>query len=507
MESNNISSILLKPTTTTMIFLGIFVNVGTLISPIFPAIGRWLFWIFLCFAVLYWMIVIVRKIIEFRRRTRLIPPITFHNTWSATNFQKFISDPFIQANIEKLKELESVSLTLLIGDRLETGAWSRTLAWRFYKSQKKLSLVGSLTSTYFALQALLPYEYLSMPQAKELLASNLAKILACDGSVIYYKQITAVGSSEMVHENLRHSAAFLLTRALLGTMPNTADTILYSRIIKELSNRLSFKETKYTDMLGTAFCTSAIIAGINWIQNSKLEAARTANAAISLFAESDQLWQPGFVDWGREPGAAATSGTAAQWVSVWHLVSLISWKALSAKIQFKISEKILNLIEGNLIHRRAEHSLFPHSFTINEGHQPIGDSLLATGIALYAVNTIAAFSHDTATCRKAEEMSLQILAKLIHRGYEYTITGSLKAPFEGYLAWAAILFGLRLILHPNGKLNGGQDMLSDAELIIKGLSGKTSSMYYEIMVAKSKMDLLQRDSSIKLFPNGLYQDF
>jgi hypothetical protein len=507
MGTKNLSSILLKPTTTTMVILGIFVNLGTILSPYFPAIGKWQVWIFLSFAILFWIIVFVRKKIENRRLASLDLPLTFVNTWPSPNYKTIITDPFIQGNIEKLKELESVSLALLIGDRLDTGAWSRTLSWRFYKAQKKLSPVGSLTSTYFALQALLPYGYLKMSQVKELLAPNLAKILASDGTVIYYTQLTAVGSSEVIHENLRHSSAFLLTRSLLGASPINADTILYSRIIKELSSRLSMEETKYTDMLGTAFGTSALIAGINWIQRSKLDAAKTAIEVISLFAESEYLWQPGFVDWGREPGAAAASGTAAQWVSVWHLVSLISWRALSVKIQLQISKMILTLIDGNLIHRHSESSLFPHSFAINECHQPIGDSLLATGIALYAVNTIAAVTQDASLRCKAEELSHQLLSKLINSGYEYTIKGSLEAPYEGYLAWAAILFGLRLILHPNGTFIEGSDMLSNAEIIINGAVKKESTMNNDIITAKKKIDILLRDTEIKVYPNGLYQDF
>ncbi|MBI5374010.1 MAG: hypothetical protein HZA77_01135 [Candidatus Schekmanbacteria bacterium] len=484
-----------------LLVLGVVANLAAIVTPLLPSAAPWMSLLFLVFAVLFWLFILYKRInTPHKARTA---PVHLHSDWDATALVSSLSNAKISVIKPSLKILESLSLHLIIADRLDTGGWSKTQTWRFVRVKKPLSPVGTLTGTYFAFEALRPYGYLHSSEANHL-KSKLSEIVMPDGRVKRQVQLTGTGITEIVSENLRHSSAWFLLRASTGDHPTPADRNCALRIAADLAGRLEVAESlkglkEDKDMMGTAFATVALIAEEPWFQNRKPEHQELVRLSIKAFCKSNELSTPGHPSWGAEGGGSAAAETAAQWCTVWLLCSIADWHGLDSSLKYALSDQLLDLIEANIAAATTKDILLPYAFTRDASRTPIGESLLATAIACYASMILLGIQTQRADTERVERAIHDLLHRIIDRGIKYSTIDSLVEPYEGYLSWAALLFALRPILHPVAlkATNFISEILSDTAINLGS---------NDLMLAHEKINFLYNEAGITLHPNGLMQD-
>ncbi len=432
------------------------------------------------------------------------PPTYLHADWDATALAEQLSNTDLDNLTPSLKHVEEIALQLLIADRLETGGWSKTQTWRFVRppTPKPLSPIGTLTGTFFSVDALKPYGYQNSSEANHL-AQKLNDVIMLDGRVKLRLQPTGAGTMELVDENLRHSSAWLLLRASSGAFPSPADRNCLLNITKKLKDRLEPADglgpKVVNDMMGTAFAIVALIAAESWFSKPDQKLRELVKLSFQMFSESVELRTPGHTAWAAEPGGSAAAETAAQWVTVWLLSSISDWHGLGSSHRACLIDNLLDLIEANITSVNNSNSLLPHAYSRDSMKTPKGESLFATAIACYAAMIVLNDRRSPVEMNRAEKIINDLLHRIAERGEEYATFHALNDPYEGYLAWGAVLLALRPFLHPGPFVSA----IQPEELWSGGVENLDEG---GVCNACNKIQFMYKESGATLKSNGLFQE-
>ncbi len=433
-------------------------------------------------------------------------PISMHSNWNVNSERlKLLVEGF---DFSLLKKIEISSLILLIADRLDTEAWSKTLVARFIKNKKSLSPVGSLTGTYMVLESLRFYNYHNNQNLIRNLSTLLTSVFTNDGTVIHSYEPTSAGGNQIKPEVLRHFSGFFLIRPFINNEPTKSDILLFNNICKDLESRIKKKEEK--DLQETAFAIEAVLKGIYWIKDHEKSNIEIIKSSLDFMIDLEQLSVPGHIAWSEEPGAAAASNTASQWVVAWLLSSLVSWKEIQKSKRIMLADRLLNLIELNMSSVPDNKRLLPHSFTGGIIRNPSGESMLATSIALYISILIYTVFKDKNIFIRSENCILNLLNRINAYGLQYTTIDCLDGPMEGYLAWSANLLGLRPLFYNNNEKLKAVNTLKQVIFFSEENKKFTQNVFSErekdtLMRSIKKINEIYYDANAKIYKNGLFQ--
>jgi len=470
-------------------------------------------------ALVFWVVVGVRLLSRERSSIpRKLPPAFHASGVPCRELPSFA--PYGPSDLKaRLSAVEQASLVLLLADRLSTFGWSKSMVWRFVRSRKTLSPVGTLTGTYYAVEALGGYGYLRTKSAHSSLAANLALVLAPDGVVVQSVQLTGSGVRDSTPENLRHSSACFLLRTMLADKASRADIILAARIGADLGGRLRVEHRLdaaegHRDTMGSAFATAAVLAGLAWLPPSSLDEETTnlGMGMLDILSDLPELSTLGHPSWGLEPGAAAAGQTTAQWVVVWLLASMAGWSRISDQTRLALARRLLDLIEANLHAVPNTDKLLPHSFSLGGGRSPCGESMLATATACHVATLLQPLIQDAGTKSRCESAIRDLLTRIGQRGLDYVTIDSIEEPYEGYLTWASVLIALRPYLYRGTEAHGAPSRLAAAEKTLleweRGNEPLPSDEPWMRTAFRtvSRIDALLRETGVTPGSNGLYQE-
>jgi hypothetical protein len=500
----------------TLVSLGIVANILAIMAPWFPWVIRWVSLLFIGFALAFWIYVGLRFLSHLSSATPRRLPADFHAAgMPCREFPTSFKAP--EGLRSRLLAVEQCSLILLIADRLGTFGWSKTMVWRFVRSQKPLSPVGTLTGTYYALEALEAYGYRQTKPARALLA-NLALVFTADGVVVQSVKPNSAGAPEAVPENLRHSAGFFLLRSRLAEKVSRADIVLAARLGAKLDEKLKIIRLEggesHRDIMGSAFATAALLAGLEWLPPSPLdgETATQAAAMLKALIELPQLSTLGHPSWGVEPGVSAAVGKAtAQWVVAWLLASMIGWSGISSETREIGARRLLELVEENINAIPDVEKLLPHSFALGAHQAPHAESMLATATACHVVTLVQPFLRGSDAEARCGYAIGNLLTRIGHRGVDYVNLSSVEDPWEGYLAWASVLMALRPFLYRTTEVHAASSKLAAAEAKIQRLESRPDSQSGDepwtqtALNTASRLDALLKEAGVAPGRNRLYQ--
>ena len=492
--------------------IGLIAGIGSIIIFFLrPTIETWIPIVLVLTSLISFLIfyLVLRGFLNIKLRSAISDrriPIALHSDWNI-NYKK-IKSLSKEIDTSKLKKNELASLILLIADRLHTGAWSKTLVARFVRSNKSLSPAGSLTGTYMVLESLRFYRYHQDKKNIGKLLSNLARLLSVDGSVIHSLEQNSSGGFQKKIETLRHSSAFLLLRPLQNKYPSHADKLLINYVRAQLGVRLETRSKD--DLQGTAFGLFSLLSSMFWAKNQFKDEIHIIRSFLNLLCEQEEIFKPGHYTWGNEPGAAAASNTAAQWIFVWLISRLLSWKGTKKGTKISLADKILSLIESNISLIPSKNNLLPHSFSGTVIRIPKGESMLATGIALYVSYLFHLIFRDKKILERSKICILNLIDRISLCGFRYSTEESLKDPIEGYLAWSASLLCMYPIIYTYKEQEYASNILNDAISFITNPKSFSSNSINNnekdfLVAAIYKIDQIYDDANAKVYKNGYFQ--
>lgn len=502
---NIISKNLTKHFTITDKILAYVLAIGALISPFLPKVNKWLMIAYIICVFVYFSYIVIKRLGIIRKIIHGKLPFAIHSDWNSNN-EKF-NHLFQDIDVSVLKKIEISSIVLLIADRLHTGAWSKTQIARFVKNNKSLSPVGSLTGTYMVLESLRFYQYHKLQEQTQQLFSNLAKLILHDGIVVHKKELTATGGIQVKSEEPRHASGFFLIRPIMIDLPLDADYRLMKRISDDLRNRL--KRDDKSDMQGTAFEVTALLSALYWMKKQTNNEIDIIKRTIQFFNGLKALSTPGHPDWSEEPGGKAASNIAAQWVIAWLLAGFLSWKEININNRMKLADRLLSLIESNMSLIPGNNLLLPHSFKGQRIRLPQDESMLATGVALYISLLSYLIFKDKDILERSKNNIINLIQRIIFRGFDFLTRDDLDGQLEGYLAWSSSLLCLRPIIYRFNEKFAASDTLKKAIAFVsdqKDRYGIFDDSEREVLLkAITKINRIYHNAQVKVYPGGLFQ--
>ncbi|MBK7377773.1 MAG: hypothetical protein IPJ03_02000 [Ignavibacteriales bacterium] len=433
-------------------------------------------------------------------------PISLHANWFLKDEKFKIISERVEYNV--FKKIELSLLILLMKDRLHTKAWSKTLVARFSKSGKSLSPIGSLTATYMVLESMRFYKYHEYTENIKELNKYLNQIITKDGIVIHNFEPTSSGANQIKPEELRHTSGYFLIRAMTVKKPTDNDKRVLQNIFIDLKTRYETRK-KNSDVQGTAFAFLAALEGIYWIKEYNRNDIKILKKIVDYFIELEQLSIPGHPNWSDEQAASAASNTAPQWIVVWLLSTSLSWKVINIAKRKMLADRLLHLIEANIDLKQDNKELLPHSFSGSKIRKHEGESLLATGIALYLTLLVYTIFKDKKILARAEYCLFNLIDRINTNGFAYSTKGSLEKPLEGYLAWAGCLLGVRPLIYNEKnfiKSYGESPRLDkNPEEIIKDIQTSLNNGLEMVFEASDIIDKIYKDANVKVYNKGFFQ--